>query len=106
MLGVREYPKDFLGLAKSCAEELGIFIFPNLRLRNATDGMVALKSGYPTVMLGSVDEFKTPTNYHWPTDTADRVDYARVADAARLCEAIVRRLAERVGEARRARTTA
>lgn len=106
MLGVREYPKDFLGLANSCAEELGIFVFPNLRLRNATDGMVALKAGYPTVMLGSVDEFKSPTNYHWPTDTADRVDYERVADAARLCEAIVRRLAERVGEARRARATA
>ena len=42
---------------------------PNLRLRNATDGLIALRAGYPTVTLGSVDEFKIPTNYHWPTDT-------------------------------------
>ena len=57
---------------------------PNLRLRNATDGLVALRAGYPTVTFGSVDEFKIPTNYHWPTDTADRVDYGTVSDCARL----------------------
>jgi Peptidase family M28 len=95
MLGVREYPKDFLALLKSCAAELDIYIWPNLRLRNATDGLVALKAGYPTAMLGSVDEFKTPTHYHWPTDVPENVDYERVADAARLCEAVVRQLAER-----------
>jgi hypothetical protein len=44
-------------------------------------------------MLGSVDEYKLPADYHWPTDTADRVDYARVADAARLSWGVVRRLA-------------
>ena len=54
--------------------------------------MIPLRRGYPTVALGSVDEFKIPTNYHWPTDTADRVDYGTVADCARLCDALVRRL--------------
>ena len=29
----------------------------------------------PAVMLGSVNEFKVPSNYHWPTDTAENVDY-------------------------------
>jgi peptidase M28-like protein len=93
MLGIREYPKDFLALVKSCAEELGIFIWPDLRFRNATDGIVALKAGYPTAALASVDKYKTPTHYHWPTDTADNVHYEQVADAARLCEAVVLRLA-------------
>jgi Zn-dependent M28 family amino/carboxypeptidase len=93
MLGVREYPKELLALVRDTAERLGIEMVPNLRFRNATDGLVALKAGYPTVMLGSVDEFKFPTNYHWPTDTAENVNYDTVADAARLCEGVIRRLA-------------
>ena len=37
-----------------------------LRFRNATDGLIALRAGYPTVMLGSVNRYKLPDNYHWP----------------------------------------
>ena len=40
-------------------------------------------------MFGSVDDFKLPTNYHWPTDTPDNVDYGTVADCARLVHALV-----------------
>jgi hypothetical protein len=93
MLGIREYPKGLIALVRSCAEELGIFVWPNLRFRNATDGVVALKAGYPAATLASVDEFKTPTHYHWPTDLPENVNYDTVWDAARLCEAVVRRLA-------------
>src|ERR1700751_1100202 len=92
MLGIREYRKDFLALVQGCARELGVDLYPNLRFRNATDGAVALKAGYPTATLASVDEFKAPTHYHWPTDVADNVDYGSVADAARLVDAVVRRL--------------
>jgi hypothetical protein len=92
MLRMNEYPKDFLRLIKSCAEELGIYIYPNLRFRNATDGLIALRRRYPTAMIGSVDKYKSPTNYHWPTDVPDRVDYGSVADAARLCQEVARRL--------------
>jgi hypothetical protein len=94
MLGIREYPKDFLALIHACAEELGIYLWPELRFRNATDGIVALKAGYPTAALASVDKYKAPTHYHWPTDTADNVHYRQVFDAARLCEAVVGKLAE------------
>jgi hypothetical protein len=93
MVGIREYPKDFLALIRRCAEDLDVFLWPNLRFRNATDGVVALKAGYPSAMLGSVDRFKIPTDYHWPTDTADRVNYDTVADAARLVDGVARRLA-------------
>jgi hypothetical protein len=44
-------------------------------------------------MLGSVNRYKLPDNYHWPTDTADNVDYSTVVDAVTLCEAVVRTLA-------------
>ncbi len=93
MVWMNEYPKGLLATAATCARELGIHLLPGLRLRNATDGLIALRAGYPTITFGSVDEFKLPTNYHWPTDTADRVDYSTVADCARLCRRIVERLA-------------
>jgi hypothetical protein len=93
MLRMRDYPPEFLAVLRGVAEELDIPMHTNLRLRNATDGVIALRAGYPTAMLGSVDEFKMPTDYHWPTDTADRVNYSTVAAAARLTRRVVERLA-------------
>lgn len=93
MLGIHEYPKDLLALLHGCARDLGIDVLANLRFRNATDGVIALQAGYRTAMIGSVDEFKTPTHYHWPTDTPENVDYGTLADAVRLSELAVRRLA-------------
>lgn len=89
MVWMNEYPKDVLSRVNAAASDLGIDLVPNLRLRNATDGLIALRAGYPTVTFGSVDEFKIPTNYHWPTDTADRVDYGTVADMARLARELI-----------------
>ncbi|MEA2303729.1 MAG: hypothetical protein QOH43_1009 [Solirubrobacteraceae bacterium] len=93
MLWMREYPAAFKDLVASCAQEAGVPLRRGLRFRNATDGLIALRRGYPTVMLGSVNRFKVPDNYHWPTDDADRVTYGSVVGAAALCEAVVRRLA-------------
>ena len=93
MLRLRPYPRDLIELVHLCAEELGIFVHRRLRFRNATDGVIALIAGYPAIALGSVDEFKIPTNYHWPTDTAKNVDYGTLEDAARLSWAILNRLA-------------
>jgi hypothetical protein len=94
-LGIAEYPKDLLAEVAGCAAELGIELKPNLRTRAGTDGYVPLHAGYPTVSLASCDDFKQIPNYHWPTDTPDRVEWRQVADAARLCEALVRRLSAR-----------
>ena len=93
MLGIHEYPASFKDLVREEAAALGVFLWEGLRFRNATDGVIPLRAGYPTVSLCSCDEFKAPTNYHWPTDVPENVDYGSVADAARLCEAIARRLA-------------
>jgi hypothetical protein len=94
MLYMNEYPRPGLELVDSVAEELGIWLFPNLRLRNATDGLHALKQGYPCACLGSVTDYKAPSNYHWRTDTPENVSYDTFADGVRLCEGIVRRLDE------------
>jgi peptidase M28-like protein len=95
MLVMNDYPRECLDLVDRAAADLDISLFPNLRLRNATDGLIALKQGYPCACLGSVTEYKAPANYHWRTDTPENVDYGTLADAVRLCETVVRRLDER-----------
>jgi Peptidase family M28 len=95
MLRMREYPPRSLALLDGLAEELGIPLFPNLRLRNATDGVLPLAAGYECASLCSCTHLKQPANYHWPTDVPDNVDYGTLADAVRLAEAVVRRLDER-----------
>ncbi len=92
MLGVTEYPARSLELVDCTADELGIWMFPNLRLRNATDGVFPLAAGYECASLCSCTDIKQPSNYHWPTDVAENVDFETVGDAIRLVEAVVRRL--------------
>jgi hypothetical protein len=95
MLGITEYPSRALALLDGLAEELGISLFPNLRLRNATDGVYPLAAGYQCASLCSCTAIKQPANYHWPTDVPENVDFETLTDAIRLIEALVRRLDER-----------
>ncbi len=95
MRRMREYPRRSLALVDGLASELGIRLFPNLRLRNATDGSIPLAAGYQCASLASCTDLKQPANYHWPSDVVENVDFDRVADAVRLTEAVVRRLDQR-----------
>jgi len=94
-LKMHEYPARALRLVDGLAEELGIWLYPNLRLHNGTDGLEPLAAGYQTASLCGCDELKQPANYHWPNDVSANVDFGSVADAIRLAEATVRRLDER-----------
>jgi hypothetical protein len=91
-LKMREYPRRSLALMDGLAEELGIRLFPNLRLRNGTDGLEPLAAGYETAVLASCTDLKQPANYHWWHDLAENVDFDTVADGIRLSEAAIRRL--------------
>ena len=94
-LKMREYPQRSLALMDGLAEEMGIWLFPNLRLHNGTDGMESLAAGYETAALCGCTELKQPANYHWWHDLAENVDFDTVSDGVRLSEAAVRRLGER-----------
>jgi Peptidase family M28 len=94
MLKLREYPAESLELIDSTAEDLGIDLLPNLRLRNATDGIFPLAAGYQCVSIASCNQWKNPSNYHWRTDVPENVDYGTVADAVRLSQAVIRKLDE------------
>ena len=94
-LKMHEYPPRSLALMDGLAEELGIYLFPNLRLHNGTDGLEALAAGYESAVLAGCTDLKQPANYHWPDDLAENVDFGTVADGVRLSEAAIRRLGER-----------
>ncbi|HWB69200.1 MAG TPA: M28 family peptidase, partial [Solirubrobacterales bacterium] len=94
-LKMREYPPRSLALMDGLAEELGIWLYPNLRLRNGTDGLEPMAAGYETAALCGCTDLKQPANYHWWHDLAENVDFGTVADGIRLSEAAVRRLGER-----------
>jgi len=98
MLWMRDYPAAFKALVAQCAQDAGVTLRRGLRFRNATDGLIALKAGFPSVMIGSYNEFKVPDNYHWPTDDADHVTYPTIGAAVTLVEAVVRRLAGQSSE--------
>ncbi len=94
-LKMREYPPQALAFMDGLAEELDIWLYPNLRLHNGTDGLESMAAGYETAALCGCTDLKQPANYHWSHDLAENVDFSTVADAVRLSDAAVRRLGER-----------
>jgi hypothetical protein len=94
-LKMHEYPPRALALIDDLAEEMGIWLYPNLRLHNGTDGLESLAAGYETAVIAGCTDLKQPANYHWSHDLAENVDFGTVADGIRLAEAAIRRLGER-----------
>ena len=108
MIVQAEYDHELKEELSAAAADAGVHLRRGLRLSFATDALPPVRAGYRAAMLGSVNEFKVPSNYHKPTDTADNVDYGRVGEAVALCDALIRRTATRYVEAStsRARATA
>jgi len=94
MLRMADYDEAFKQQLSAAAAEIDVELVRGLRFRNATDALISLQAGYPTLMLGSISQYKAPSNYHWPTDTAENVDYSSVVDATLLCERLMRNLAK------------
>lgn len=90
MLWMADYDEQLKSELSRAAAELDVELVRGLRFRNATDALISMQAGYPTVMLGSISRYKAPSNYHWPTDTAANVDYSSVVDATLLCERLLR----------------
>jgi hypothetical protein len=93
MLVMRDYDSELKNLFSDCAAELGIGMRRGLRFSFSSDAIPWMRRGHRAMMLGSINHRRAPSNYHWPSDHADNVDYGRVADATRLVESAVRRLA-------------
>jgi hypothetical protein len=90
MLRMRHYPEQSREALARAGEAAGVDLRRGLRTVAATDGLIALRAGYPTCTLGGVDETKFPSNYHWPSDTADNLTWESLEGAVRVCEAYLR----------------
>jgi peptidase M28-like protein len=90
MLRLHRYPPQPRGALLEQAHELAIPIEPRFRFRFATDGQVALLAGYPVATVASIDWYRAPRNYHWPSDDAAHVDPATAARAAAIVTGFVR----------------
>jgi hypothetical protein len=75
------------------ADREGIPMRRGMRSRASTDAVIPSRMGIPTACVVSVDRYKALSNYHWPTDTPERVSYPTVACAADLAIAAARELA-------------
>jgi peptidase M28-like protein len=91
MIVQTEYDPQLKDDLSAAAAQAGVGLRRGLQLSFATDALPAMRAGYRAAMLGSLNEFKVPSNYHKPTDTPENVDYARVEEAVALCETLIRR---------------
>lgn len=94
-LKMHEYPPRALALIDGLAEEMGIWLYPNLRLHNGTDGLEPLAAGYETAVIAGCTDLKQPANYHWPNDLAENIDFGTMENGIQLSEAAIRRLGKR-----------
>jgi Peptidase family M28 len=90
MLRMRYYTGETRERLARAGLDAGVELTRGLRTVAATDALIALRGGYPTCLLGGVDETKFPSNYHWPSDTPDNLDWHSVEGALRVCEEFVR----------------
>jgi hypothetical protein len=96
MAWMTDYPQHTRDLVADVAEESGIDLVRGLRTRAATDGLIALRAGYDSALLASVDQRNIPSHWHCPCDVADNVDFDTVEQATELCVALARRLSRQL----------
>lgn len=91
-LAMQDYQELFKDLVAEVAADERIPLWRGLRARTTTDSLITNRAGYPTATLVSVNDYKALSHYHLMSDTPDNLDYATVASATRLAEAVIRRL--------------
>jgi Iap family predicted aminopeptidase len=61
--------------------------------------VIPSRAGYPTATLVSMTDWRSPANYHLPSDIPANLDYATVAEATRLVYELAQTLAARLRSA-------
>ncbi len=90
MLRMRPYSDSAKARVADAAEASGIELVRGLRTVLATDALVALRRGYAAVTLASIDATKFPSNYHWPSDSPENLDWGTIERAFAVTENFVR----------------
>jgi hypothetical protein len=90
MLLMRPYNEAARERLAGAAEAAGVELVRGLRTVAATDALVALRRGYPAATLASIDSTKFPSNYHWPSDTPENLDWETIARAFLVADRFLR----------------
>jgi len=90
MLRMRYYSDAARERLARAAAEVGVELVRGLRTVAATDALIALRRGYDAVTLASVEETKFPSNYHWPTDTPENLDWSTIERAFAVADQFLR----------------
>jgi Peptidase family M28 len=92
LLRLHRYPEEPRRTLEQLAARHGLSLHKPFRYRLATDGQLPLRAGYPTAVISSIDSYKAPSNYHWPSDRPENLCPDTLAGAARLTMAFVEEL--------------
>jgi hypothetical protein len=93
---MEEYAGPWLrDLLADCAQRLEIPLHRGYRARASTDSVIPSRAGYPTATLVSMTDWRSPANYHLPSDIPANLDYGTVAETTRLVYDLMGSLAER-----------
>ena len=95
MLRMHDYTPAVRDWLADCAQRAGRPLRRRLRTGFATDALIALRRGYPTGVLASVDRYKMAANYHSPRDRAAHADFGTAAAMCAVCLEAVRSLSSR-----------
>jgi Zn-dependent M28 family amino/carboxypeptidase len=90
MLRMRYYSEHARERLAQAAAEAGVELVRGLRTVAATDALIALRRGYRAVTLASIDSHKFPSNYHWPSDTPENLDWSTIERAFAVADRFVR----------------
>jgi acetylornithine deacetylase/succinyl-diaminopimelate desuccinylase-like protein len=90
MLRMRYYSDAARERLAAAADAVGVELVRGLRTVAATDALVALRRGYDAVTLASIDASKFPSNYHWPSDTPENLDWSTIERAFTVADRFVR----------------
>jgi Peptidase family M28 len=80
-------------LVDECAQRLEIPFERGFRARASTDSVIPSRAGYPIATLVSITDWRSPANYHLPSDIPANLDYGTVASATQLVYELARTLA-------------
>jgi hypothetical protein len=92
MLRMHDYTPAVRDWLAECGRRAGRPLRRRLRSGFATDALVALKAGYPTGVLASIDAYKLAPHYHSQRDVAANLELGTVAAICEVCREAVRSL--------------
>jgi Zn-dependent M28 family amino/carboxypeptidase len=81
-------------LVAESAARLGVELHRGYRARASTDSVIPSRAGYPIATLVSMTDWRSPANYHLPSDVPENLDYGSVTDATRIVYELARALAK------------